>query len=83
MRDFGQPEDVGNAVTSLVSPRARYITGIVLTVDGGMPLPLLHLSGVAILPPGSKSHGNGMKPLTSVGIRTTGKGARKQLFDIC
>lgn len=36
MRDFGEPEDVGNAVAFLVSPRARYITGIVLTVDGGM-----------------------------------------------
>ncbi|MHC2086628.1 SDR family NAD(P)-dependent oxidoreductase [Methylobacterium sp. CM6244] len=36
MRDFGEPEDVGNAVTFIVSPRARYITGIVLTVDGGM-----------------------------------------------
>ena len=36
MRDFGEPGDVGNAVTFLVSPRARYITGIVLTVDGGM-----------------------------------------------
>ncbi|MCJ2013638.1 SDR family oxidoreductase [Methylobacterium sp. J-076] len=36
LRDFGDPEDVGNAVAFLVSPRARYITGIVLTVDGGM-----------------------------------------------
>lgn len=36
MRDFNQPEDVGNAVAFPVSPRARYITGIVLTVDGGM-----------------------------------------------
>ncbi|WP_216851105.1 SDR family NAD(P)-dependent oxidoreductase [Acidisphaera sp. L21] len=36
LRDFGEPEDVANAVTFLASPRARYITGIVLTVDGGM-----------------------------------------------
>lgn len=36
MRDFGQPEDVGNAVTFLASPRARYITGTTLLVDGGM-----------------------------------------------
>ena len=36
LRDFGEPQDIGNAVTFLVSPRARYITGIVLTVDGGM-----------------------------------------------
>ena len=36
MRDFGEPQDVTNAVTFLASPRARYITGIVLLVDGGM-----------------------------------------------
>ena len=36
LRDFGQPEDVGNAVTFLASPRARYITGTTLLVDGGM-----------------------------------------------
>ncbi|MNO05852.1 Glucose 1-dehydrogenase 2 [compost metagenome] len=36
MRDFGQPEDVGNAVTFLASPSARYITGTTLLVDGGM-----------------------------------------------
>lgn len=34
--DFGDPQDVANAVTFLVSPRARYITGTVLLVDGGM-----------------------------------------------
>lgn len=34
--DFGEPQDVANAVTFLVSPRARYITGTVLLVDGGM-----------------------------------------------
>ncbi|WP_341850204.1 SDR family NAD(P)-dependent oxidoreductase [Sphingomonas natans] len=36
LHEFGQPEDVANAVTFLASARARYITGIVLLVDGGM-----------------------------------------------
>lgn len=36
LRDFGEPQDVANAVTFLASPCARYITGIVLLVDGGM-----------------------------------------------
>nr|WP_255348707.1 SDR family oxidoreductase [Novosphingobium sp. AP12] len=36
LRDFGRPEDVANAVTFLASPRARYVTGIVLLVDSGM-----------------------------------------------
>jgi 3-oxoacyl-[acyl-carrier protein] reductase len=34
--DFGEPQDVANMVTFLVSPRARYITGTVAIVDGGM-----------------------------------------------
>jgi 3-oxoacyl-[acyl-carrier protein] reductase len=33
--DFGTPQDVANMATFLVSPRARYITGTVSTVDGG------------------------------------------------
>jgi 3-oxoacyl-[acyl-carrier protein] reductase len=33
---FGQPEDVADAVAFLVSPAARYITGHVLSVDGGL-----------------------------------------------
>lgn len=34
--DFGTPEDVAEAVVFLASDRARYITGQVLCVDGGM-----------------------------------------------
>ena len=33
---FGTPEDIAGAVAFLVSPAARYITGNVLSVDGGM-----------------------------------------------
>ena len=33
---FGQPEDIANAVLFLSGPTSRYITGQVLTVDGGM-----------------------------------------------
>jgi 3-oxoacyl-[acyl-carrier protein] reductase len=33
---FGTPEDIAGAVGFLVSPAARYITGTVLSVDGGM-----------------------------------------------
>ena len=33
--DFGKPEDIGNAAVYLSSPAARYVTGVVLPVDGG------------------------------------------------
>jgi len=33
---FGQPEDVAAAVVFLASPQAEYITGQVLSVDGGL-----------------------------------------------
>ena len=36
LNDFGQPEDVASAVAFLASDEARYITGEVLRVDGGM-----------------------------------------------
>ncbi|HEY8920931.1 MAG TPA: SDR family oxidoreductase [Chitinophaga sp.] len=34
--DFGEPQDIANMAAFLVSPRARYITGTVAVVDGGM-----------------------------------------------
>ncbi|PTB21814.1 3-oxoacyl-ACP reductase [Trinickia symbiotica] len=36
MKDFGEAQDVANMATFLVSPRARYVTGTVAVVDGGM-----------------------------------------------
>ena len=33
---FGDPEDIAHLVAFLASPRARYITGTVIPVDGGM-----------------------------------------------
>jgi 3-oxoacyl-[acyl-carrier protein] reductase len=33
---FGDPEDMANLIVFLASPRARYITGEVIHVDGGM-----------------------------------------------
>lgn len=38
MRIFGETEDVANAVAFLASNEARYITGQVLCVDGGMAM---------------------------------------------
>ena len=34
--DFGEPQDIANMAAFLVSPRAKYITGTVNIVDGGM-----------------------------------------------
>ncbi|WP_028457683.1 3-oxoacyl-ACP reductase FabG [Chloroflexus sp. Y-396-1] len=36
---FGRPEEVSAAIRFLVSPRASYITGHVLTIDGGWVMP--------------------------------------------
>ena len=35
MNCYGTPKDVGLAATFLCSPAARFITGVVLPVDGG------------------------------------------------
>ena len=34
--EYGQPEDIANLACFLASPRARYITGAVIPVDGGL-----------------------------------------------
>jgi 3-oxoacyl-[acyl-carrier protein] reductase len=34
--EYGQPEDIANLVSFLASPLARYITGTVIPVDGGL-----------------------------------------------
>lgn len=34
--EYGQPDDIANLVCFLASPRARYITGAVIPVDGGL-----------------------------------------------
>ena len=36
MQKFGEPDDIASAVAFLASAEARYITGQVLTVDGGL-----------------------------------------------
>lgn len=35
MDGFGEPDDVGNAAVYLSSPAAKYVTGVILPVDGG------------------------------------------------
>ncbi len=36
LRSLGQPDDIAEAALYLAGPGARYVTGQVLTVDGGM-----------------------------------------------
>jgi 3-oxoacyl-[acyl-carrier protein] reductase len=36
MKNFGKPEDIASGALYLASPAARYVTGQVLTIDGGM-----------------------------------------------
>jgi NAD(P)-dependent dehydrogenase (short-subunit alcohol dehydrogenase family) len=38
LRRFADPSDIADAVVFLAGRRARYITGQVVTVDGGMSL---------------------------------------------
>jgi NAD(P)-dependent dehydrogenase (short-subunit alcohol dehydrogenase family) len=38
LRCYGTPDDIGHAAVFLASPLARYITGTVLPVDGGLAL---------------------------------------------
>ena len=38
LADLGKPEDIANAALFLASDEARYITGQVLVVDGGMTM---------------------------------------------
>ncbi|MGI9579332.1 MAG: SDR family NAD(P)-dependent oxidoreductase [Microthrixaceae bacterium] len=40
---IGKPEDIGDAVEFLLSPKASYITGQILTVDGGFTRTLVDL----------------------------------------
>jgi len=36
LRSIGSTEDVASAVVYLASPAARFVTGVVLPVDGGL-----------------------------------------------
>jgi 3-oxoacyl-[acyl-carrier protein] reductase len=36
MQRFGEPEEVAEAVVFLASPKASYITGTVLSINGGL-----------------------------------------------
>jgi 3-oxoacyl-[acyl-carrier protein] reductase len=38
LKSLGSPQDVANAVSFLISGKAGYITGHVLSVDGGISL---------------------------------------------
>jgi 3-oxoacyl-[acyl-carrier protein] reductase len=36
MQRFGEPEEVAEAIVFLASPKASYITGTVLSINGGL-----------------------------------------------
>ncbi|MBV1907359.1 MAG: SDR family oxidoreductase [Pseudomonadales bacterium] len=36
LRRFGEPGEIGNAAVWLCSDQASYLTGVALSVDGGM-----------------------------------------------
>lgn len=38
LKSFGQPEDIAHAVSFLASPKAQYITGQTIVVDGGLTM---------------------------------------------
>lgn len=38
LKELGQPEDIANMVSFLVSDKAKYVTGQVIAVDGGMTM---------------------------------------------
>ncbi|HYV38512.1 MAG TPA: SDR family oxidoreductase [Gemmataceae bacterium] len=38
MKRLGQPDDIAKAVVFLASPDSAYLTGQVITVDGGLSL---------------------------------------------
>ena len=41
LKSFATPEDIGESIVFLASPAAKYMTGSVLTIDGGATLPVV------------------------------------------